>query len=216
MEEKKTEQINCLASLLEKKFNMEANAESSVPRLWRHAGGENLNAVFKSATWVIRFTNGFWTIWEKADMRFYAWSSGLTPLTVRRGEWAAVDGSSTLLHFKNLRLGSSDKPVPLGHLGEDFFLHSISKKPVWFTVDKNDTTTFHSGSKRMKGTTGVRFCSICRKMSSANNFVSQHLPIHARTQKNATSLEDVRAALWLADAVEKRDQKKKASVRKRR
>ncbi len=197
---------------------MEAKGEPSVPRIWQHIGGENLKAVFKAKhlpKWVIRFTRGFWTVFEGRHARFYAWSSGLTPFTVQRGEWVTNDASSTLLSFNHVRCGSFDDPLPLGHIGEDFFIRNSPKSPVWFTLNDGKTTIWHSATKKIGTRPGMRYCSICCKMSSSNNFVSQHLPMHARVKNTVTTLEDVRAALWLADATGNVAQKKNVSVRKR-
>jgi hypothetical protein len=73
------------------------------------------------------------------------------------------------------------KPFLLDELGVDFFLRIQlkSRKVIWFT-DPISGVVFHSAAKstsaqggRMQP--GKRYCHLCKKCISANNFHSQHL-----------------------------------------
>ena len=65
-------------------------------------------------------------------------------------------------------------------LGLDFFLRvHLTRKVVWFRCPTANEV-YHSAAKPNKGEggsrqrPGKRFCSLCNKCFSANNFHSQH------------------------------------------
>lgn len=81
-----------------------------------------------------------------------------------------VDGPNTI-----------DEPFLIEELGRDFFIRQQPRKQViWFECPRSGQV-YHSGAKKA-GThkAGNRYCPMCDRCFSANNFKSQHLKSHAR------------------------------------
>ena len=77
--------------------------------------------------------------------------------------------------FSPVSLGTEDNPISLYDIGLDYFIRMSPRRIIWFTDTYGDK--YHSGAKiaGKNRKTGLRYCSICDELLSANNFVSQHM-----------------------------------------
>lgn len=131
-------------------------------------------------------------IWMLADgdlpyMLMYAISASpaLHPNTILPGEWLAQavwpGGWTRLDDFAvqaDMTLSSPERPLRLDDVGVDLFLRRALAYPVWF-VDPT-TGDVQCSSAKASAAPGRRFCAICDRAYSANNFVSQHMrKVHA-------------------------------------
>lgn len=135
------------------------------------------------------FTSGDAQLWwdgslwklgrDESSVVLAAASEALHPVTVWTDEWRRKDehgrwGPSGV-RFDHASLRTSPSlPMTMDDLGWDYFVRRRVIAPVWY-VDPVTGSVHHSGSKMLEGKAGKRYCSRCRKSSSANNFVSQHL-----------------------------------------
>ena len=80
---------------------------------------------------------------------------------------------------RNREINDKHNPFRMSELGEDFFMNRDAHNIVWY-IDPNTKKVHHSGTKERDGKAGKRWCSICQKSVSSNNFLSQHLrTLHA-------------------------------------
>lgn len=100
-------------------------------------------------------------------------STAVHPNTVYDDEWVP-EGMTIAFEGR----GTADDPLCLeSDLGVDFFVRLCHLgRPVWYTSPTGLVT--HSGAKRIDGILGKRYCSVCARDISANNFVSQHMRMH--------------------------------------
>lgn len=139
-----------------------------------------------SSTHICR-TDERWIICDGALPRVliyaFSYSPALHPNTILPGEWVVVeerfpDRCVMLPDFHlcaDVSGSTAEDPLMMEDVGLDFFLRITPTHPVWF-VDPFTHAVRYSGTKMgSNGTAGVRFCSVCSKCVSANNFVSQHL-----------------------------------------
>lgn len=117
-----------------------------------------------------------------------AQSHALHPNTVLPGEWRALVAwprtwrklpDFYILSDAECQQTSYFNPLALCDVGEDWFTRVAMSRPVWWTLYPTSHAQ-HSASKlnAITNTHGTRFCHICRKNISANNFHSQHLAKH--------------------------------------
>ena len=146
---------------------------------------------------------GLWQIAPEVDAAVayaVAKSPAAHPNTVVEGEWLVPtppDGSWQLhkdFHLRHDGPNTEAQPYDMDDLGADFFLRVKNNKLIWY-VDPATGETMHSGAKAAgsKDKPGQRYCPLCRKCFSANNFVSQHL-------KNLHTPPNPGAPLCAADA----------------
>jgi hypothetical protein len=121
------------------------------------------------------------------------------PTTVHPCEWMILkDGEyvySDLVFRHSLWDTTSEYPVRMELLGQDFFMHHKVTKPIWF-INPIDGAVIHSGSKRKRHRygyeTGKRYCSECCRCFSSNNWTVQHMttchPTFAKAQDSLTDI----------------------------
>lgn len=168
---------------------------------WRH--GDDLEAVFVGSDCVVRWVRTLgWTVFDgRGDALVHAVSSARHPATVDRGEWrdaASEKAVPDALCVEYASLGSFEQPLDIERLGLDAFTRDVVSRPVWFSVDGQ---VRHSGSKRAAETNlpGERYCDLCGRCVSANNFWSQHMKrVHARERRYVRSVMHVQEALLYA------------------
>lgn len=109
-------------------------------------------------------------------------SDARAPMTVGAASWRTADGAALGPKFSLLAQGpnSEDAPFTVDELGDDVFVRGVHSGVIWF-VCPTTGETYHSAAKPGTGVAGrtrpgKRWCHICRKCFSANNFSSQHLP----------------------------------------
>lgn len=135
------------------------------------------------------YDGSLWRISSDDDQSVFAVANtdAEHPNTVSRDDWLLLSASSRMLEaWPDFALAcegpnTEAKPFLLDELGVDFFLRIQlkSRKVIWFT-DPISGVVFHSAAKstsaqggRMQP--GKRYCHLCKKCISANNFHSQHL-----------------------------------------
>jgi len=76
-----------------------------------------------------------------------------------------------------------EQPFLIEEIGRDFFTRAQPRKQViWFECPSTGEV-YHSGAKKagqQSDKPGNRYCPICNRCFSANNFKSQHMKSHAR------------------------------------
>eukprot|EP00967_Tisochrysis_lutea_P001099 scaffold1406_cov27-Tisochrysis_lutea.AAC.1 len=137
----------------------------------------------------IFFEANLWRIASFDNQHIYgaAQSDAEHPNTVSREDWLILSTETRMLEpwidFMISCEGpnTEEKPFLLEELGIDFFLRIQlkSRKVIWFT-DPSTGAVYHSAAKSTAGEggrmqPGKRYCHLCRKCISANNFQSQHL-----------------------------------------
>lgn len=135
-------------------------------------------------------------------------SPSLHPATVGSSMWAlCIDGEwRDAPDFEMATVGpnTEEHPYLMEELGLDFFMRvQTTRRVVWFECPATGNV-YHSAAKPGglggRSKPGKRFCSLCSKCFSANNFQSQHLsnlhrpsqPFHLR----ATRDKDVVHLAW--------------------
>lgn len=130
-----------------------------------------------------------------------AYTTALHPTTVFFFEWLAYECDAarrwrplelTFAHVALRGATSPVHPVTLDRLGLDFFVRHRQTSVVWF-VDPHTGEVQHSGAKacREHGP-GKRYCSLCGRSFSANNFVTQHMRnIHPYHRVSPTEADDI-------------------------
>mmetsp|Transcript_18728 Transcript_18728/g.52043 ORF Transcript_18728/g.52043 Transcript_18728/m.52043 type:complete len:564 (-) Transcript_18728:908-2599(-) len=137
----------------------------------------------------ICYHQGLWRLASIDDRTVFglAHNDAQHPNTVDRDDWLLISASTGRLEphldfsLNTEGPNTERQPFLLEELGNDFFsrVHLKSRKVVWF-VDPVTGLTFHSAAKACGGeggrtVPGKRWCHICEKCISANNFQSQHL-----------------------------------------
>lgn len=124
---------------------------------------------------------GQWMIVIAAIPVALANSSAEHPRTIYDDEWVAVTHifpirTERIVKFRMTSTISKDGVVDLHDEGMDLFMRYTISFPVSYR-DPDDGTVVHHTSCKCIGDlrAGTRYCSICRRHVSANNFVSQHL-----------------------------------------
>jgi hypothetical protein len=126
----------------------------------------------------------------------HASSCSKHPTTVHSCEWTLLKDDNYVysdIVFKHSTWDTStDSPVQMELLGNDFFMHHKVTKPIWF-VNPEDGTIIHSGSKRQRDCDepGKRYCSECRKCFSSNNWTTHMTTCHPTFAKAQDSLTDL-------------------------
>lgn len=110
-------------------------------------------------------------------------STALHPSTVGASSWRfAVHGlMQPACEFEVISDGpnTEQEPFQMEELGRDFFLRvQLTRKVVWFVCPATGNV-YHSAAKPGgpggRAKPGKRYCHLCKKCFSANNFQSQHL-----------------------------------------
>jgi hypothetical protein len=135
----------------------------------------------EDATWVLDDLTllrraGGWCVERGGTVLLAAASLALHPTTVCPEEWYASDGRSCPVSFRHVRLETScSRPVDMSVLGLDFFTRMrYTPCLVWFRAPNGEVHF-----SRSKGDPpGKRYCNICDRTFSSNNFASQHMKAH--------------------------------------
>jgi len=113
------------------------------------------------------------------------------PNTIAKSSWCLLGPLDMLMSCSTFDMSvdgpnTIDKPFLIEELGRDFFIRQQPRKLViWFECPQSGQV-YHSGAKKA-GThkAGNRYCPMCHRCFSANNFKSQHLKSHARALDSA-------------------------------
>ena len=134
----------------------------------------------------IFWVDGTWYISDPSCPNMFTYakaeSDAMHPNTIYAGEWVGMHtiprGWVEMPDFQVCASLDSSKsnPLSLDEIGVDYFTRIAYPRPLWFI----DPTTGEPASSRTKAgksgrAAGLRFCNLCNKCLSANNFVSQHL-----------------------------------------
>lgn len=151
---------------------------------------------------MLRSTTQGWTILDSRGRTWYSAprSPALHPTTVAPDEWDAnhelPQAPSPVFEHVGLEEASSPQtPLSLHGLGLDFFVRgSPAARPsiLWY-IDPHTGQVHHTGTKCKGGRHGKRYCALCGKSISSNNFVGQHMSTHP--SEWVTTLDDVRRCL---------------------
>tara|TARA_B100000482_G_C12612145_1_gene299512 strand:- start:3113 stop:3667 length:555 start_codon:yes stop_codon:yes gene_type:complete len=138
---------------------------------------------FVYGDWMILYKHQ-WCITLHNMIVAYAQSFGASPCTVFAGEWIFLNGESKKWErnddfFFTVNGSTRKNPYDLNDIGVDFFTRIRVNKPVWF-IDPDTNCVEHSGAKACGDKVGKRYCWVCKKSFSGNNFVSQHGKVHKR------------------------------------
>lgn len=153
--------------------------------------------IFYCDTHMVTYLDSRWIIFDtNRRVVACATSVGEHPLTVYAGEWlfANKDGwmSCPEFRFKLTSNGTEEEPHNLHHIGLDFFVRNQVTCIIWY-IDPITNKVEHSGRKK-NGRYGRRYCCICQKSISANNFVTHLHDVHF-AQKECKTIDDVKYAL---------------------
>lgn len=128
---------------------------------------------------ILRASHRSWEIRDHANATVaVATTLALHPTTIFPGEWMICRDNVwayDAMYFEHDTLVTSPhKPISIVLLGRDYFMRHRTTKVIWYD-DPVTGEVVHSGSKAIFSSgPGVRWCSICNRLISANNFVSQH------------------------------------------
>jgi len=124
-----------------------------------------------------------------SDVLARSLSDGQHPNTVDKGSWSLLASTSGGLlpcdtfDFWTDGPNTPEQPFLMEELGLDYFIRAQPRKQVIWFEDPSTGCVFHSGAKKA-GTysdkPGNRYCPMCEKCFSANNFKSQHMRSHLR------------------------------------
>lgn len=141
--------------------------------------------VSKCMLFNIRFDGHTWSVHDACSDLIVAEAASvaLHPATVFEGEWRVRNLDSGImedsaLKFQHASIESSPKsPLTMYDLGIDFFTRRVGTKIVYY-IDPVSKKVYHSGAK-CKGSAraGKRFCPLCMRSFSANNFITQHMRV---------------------------------------
>ena len=183
-------------------MNLELVGTALLPRAWVLDEGPPLTyrSADGSAPHRLQRADGGWGIVDAAGHEVArAVTRALHPVTTYPCEWTVrCEGGAwrySEMRFVHAALETSrDDPVDLDLLGRDFFVVHALSKPIWF-VSPVDGSVVHSAVKRMSdGTSGVKYCSLCNRCFSANNWY-QHLMTHRHLPRGNTVTEIMKHAL---------------------
>lgn len=108
--------------------------------------------------------------WNVADIAHSMHSTATHPHTVYGREWSQSD---VFFHVSG-GLSATDPLCLESDLGLDIFYRLCPMtRPVWYRSPSGCVT--HSGAKQIQGVMGRRWCSVCKRGISGNNFVFQHM-----------------------------------------
>ncbi|EOD09124.1 hypothetical protein EMIHUDRAFT_459926, partial [Emiliania huxleyi CCMP1516] len=149
----------------------------SSPR-YAHSDDPKLHLTSDGAAW--RVTRGA----GSGEVIAEAASTALHPGTVEVGSWKVFDRGKELPKSAELEMlcdgpNTEEQPFLMEELGRDFFLRvHLTRKVVWFVCPATGDI-YHSaakpGGEGGRSKPGKRYCHLCNKCFSANNFQSQHL-----------------------------------------
>jgi len=113
------------------------------------------------------------------------------PNTITKSSWFLLGPFCLLMACPDFDLtvdgpNTIEQPFLIEELGLDFFIRQQPRKLViWFECPRSGKV-YHSGAKKA-GThkAGNRYCPMCHRCFSANNFKSQHLKSHVRALGSA-------------------------------
>lgn len=123
-----------------------------------------------------------------SDVLARSLSDGQHPNTVDKGSWSLLASTSGLVpcdafDFWTDGPNTPEQPFLMEELGLDYFIRAQPRKQVIWFEDPSTGQVFHSGAKKA-GThsdkPGNRYCPMCERCFSANNFKSQHMRSHLR------------------------------------
>ena len=124
------------------------------------------------------YHKSYWCIIESKTSKLHAFacSFGLHPLTIYKCEWFFCNGPNPNdFHFSADLQEDYNNPYNLeSDIGFDFFIRIHYSRVIYY-IDPSTNMIEHSGAKEKHGKLGKRFCWICQKSFSANNFVTQHM-----------------------------------------
>lgn len=115
-----------------------------------------------------------WLIVQDGFALARSYADALHPNTVLAGEWEVCvtypDGWKADPRFAVHLARTASDVVTMDDVGRDFFVRVPQTRPVRF-VDPATGEVHTSGAKH----DGRRYCHLCDRLYSGNNFVSQHL-----------------------------------------
>ena len=118
------------------------------------------------------FYNSGWIIVNKQNVMIaYAFSFASHPLNIRTDEWIFINFNKHDFRFRLVE-NTHKTPYEINDIGEDYFMYNASNVIWWRDPTTNEVE--HSGAKYKRNQSGKRWCSICKRAISANNFKSQH------------------------------------------
>jgi len=160
-----------------------------------------LHLFFEAGAWQIASSVG------GSDVLARAASTAQHPNTVDKGSWSlpmtmSAHERPTLVPFEAFDFwtdgpNTPEQPFQMEELGLDYFIRPQPRKQVIWFEDPNTGQVFHSGAKKAgvhSDKPGNRYCPMCKRCFSANNFKFQHMRTHARSFDSLpTSLEPTRS-----------------------
>ena len=166
---------------------------------WLRVGAQLNHIVYECEDMTLFREYGVWVVVRAGFVVAKALSSAQHPVTVHSGEW--LDASDNVMHgfeFVLKNFGSQEHPLEFDDFGIDYFVRKQTNRVMWY-VDHAGATV-HSGAKanRCDARPGVRYCYICDRYFSGNNFRSQHIQNMHKCTGDATTLKDVETALAFA------------------
>jgi len=161
-------------------------------------GGKSTLHLFKqfgeSGPWQIARSDDPKCVLIRSDVLARSFSNAHHPNTVDKGSWSLLASTSaaappTLVpcdafDFWTDGPNTPDQPFLMEEIGLDFFIRAQPRKQVIWFEDPSTGQVFHSGAKKagaFSDKPGNRYCPMCEKCFSANNFKSQHMRSHARS-----------------------------------
>jgi len=139
-----------------------------------------------------------WTIFKGYTIIAYSNSFGLHPLSIKSNEWTFIGVCSHEFRFF-MTPNTCETAYTMDELGFDYFMRRSSSTIIWW-IDPNTDEVQHSGAKYKNGKVGKRYCNICNRAYSANNFKSQHFRnLHTFTGTDIENTSDLYCVLLQYD-----------------
>lgn len=166
---------------------------------------KNANTVFQNGDSFMSYYNNKWLIMKKNTIIAYSLPTfGLHPCTIRPAEWLFVYPSIlTISNFMfKILANTQDNPYSMSDIGIDYFTRVTPTRPIWF-INPLTKNIEHSGAKEQmqyvikkkrkcyNHVLGKRYCWVCEKSFSANNFKTQHIDKFHSVPRTLNTMHDV-------------------------